>query len=84
MRAFCYCRISTPEQTFKQQLTAITNAGYQVEEHRVINEVVSGTVCAMQRPEFSKLVDKLERDDVLVISKLDRLGRDNIDIQQGC
>jgi putative DNA-invertase from lambdoid prophage Rac len=28
-----------------------------------------------------KLLDRLERDDVLVVTKLDRLGRNSIDVQ---
>lgn len=37
----------------------------------------------MERPAFRNLVEnKLEKGDTLVIAKLDRLGRDNIDVQQ--
>jgi len=30
----------------------------------------------MQRPEFSRMADRMEAGDVLVVLKLDRLGRD--------
>lgn len=33
-----------------------------------------------QRQVFSKLLDKMEKGDVLIITKLDRLGRDAIDV----
>ena len=33
-----------------------------------------------QRKGFSKLLDKMERGDVLTVTKLDRLGRDAIDV----
>jgi len=37
----------------------------------------------MQRPKFRAMVEhKLEAGDQLVVLKLDRLGRDNIDVQQ--
>ena len=36
----------------------------------------------LQRPGFLKLLDRLERDDVLVVTKLDRLGRNSIDVQR--
>ena len=37
----------------------------------------------MLRPEFANLVNiKLESGDTLVVLKLDRLGRDNIDVQK--
>lgn len=34
----------------------------------------------MQRRGFSRLMDKLEAGDVLIVTKLDRLGRDAIDV----
>ncbi|HDY7818070.1 recombinase family protein [Vibrio vulnificus] len=82
-RIFAYCRVSTVEQTTENQIIAIRNAGYEVEENRVISETVSGSVLAMERKEFKTLVEhKLESGDTLVVLKLDRLGRDNIDVQQ--
>ncbi|ENE3657758.1 recombinase family protein, partial [Shigella flexneri] len=45
-------------------------------------EVISGATPAMDRPQFVKLVDKLEEGDCLVVTKIDRLGRDNIDVQK--
>lgn len=35
----------------------------------------------MERPEFAKLYGKLEAGDVLVVTKLDRLGRNAMDIR---
>lgn len=81
-RTFAYCRVSTTEQTTENQIQAILKAGYDVQPNRVISETVSGSVQAMKRPEFSRLMDKMESGDQLVVLKLDRLGRDNIDIQQ--
>lgn len=82
-RIFAYCRVSTIEQTTENQILAIRNAGYEVQDNRVISETVSGSVLAMERKEFRALVDhKLEAKDMLVVLKLDRLGRDNIDVQQ--
>ncbi|HDM8229820.1 TPA: recombinase family protein [Vibrio campbellii] len=82
-RIFAYCRVSTVEQTTDNQILAIRNSGYDIEESRVISETVSGSTLAMQRPEFKTLVEhKLEAKDMLVVLKLDRLGRDNIDVQQ--
>lgn len=82
-RTFAYCRVSTVEQTTENQIIAIRNAGYDIKENRVISETVSGSVSAMQRKGFKMLIDhKLEQGDTLVVLKLDRLGRDNIDVQQ--
>lgn len=33
-----------------------------------------------QRIGFSRLLDKMEKGDVLIVTKLDRLGRDAIDV----
>ncbi|TOJ17091.1 recombinase family protein, partial [Vibrio parahaemolyticus] len=82
MRSFAYCRVSTTEQTTENQTLAIANAGFEVQTNRVVSETISGSVKAMDRPEFSKLVDRLEEGDCLIVLKLDRLGRDAIDIQQ--
>lgn len=82
MRTFAYCRVSTAEQDTETQILAIRKAGYEVQDSRIISEVVSGGMQAMQRPEFKALVEhKLEAGDRLVVLKLDRLGRDSIDIQ---
>lgn len=82
-RVFAYCRVSTCEQNPENQIIAIRQAGYLVEDHRIITEVVSGGVQAMKRKAFSEMmIHKLEAGDQLVVLKLDRLGRDNIDVQQ--
>lgn len=83
MRRFCYCRVSTTEQTTENQVLSIKQHGYYIEPSRVISEVISGSVEAMQREKFNTLVDlQLERGDELIVLKLDRLGRDNIDVQK--
>jgi len=82
-RVFAYCRVSTTEQSTENQIKAIESAGYNIEKQRVISETISGSVESMKRPEFSALVNhKLELGDVLVVLKIDRLGRDNIDVQK--
>ncbi|MBD1405655.1 recombinase family protein [Leclercia adecarboxylata] len=82
-RTFAYCRVSTSEQTTENQIMAIRQAGYDILDSRVIPETVSGGVQAMQRKGFADMVThKLEKGDRLVVLKLDRLGRDNIDVQQ--
>ena len=79
-RTFSYARVSTPDQTTDNQLVEIAAAGFAVKPQRAFVEAVSGKVPAMQRPQFSKLLSKLEEGDVLVVTKLDRLGRDAADV----
>jgi len=79
-RTFAYARVSTTEQETMNQVREIEAAGFKVEAHRIISETVSGSVSAMQRPGFTRLLDKMEQGDVLIVTKLDRLGRDAIDV----
>jgi putative DNA-invertase from lambdoid prophage Rac len=45
-------------------------------------ETISGSLQASARPVFAKLLERLEPGDVLVVTKLDRLGRNAIDVRQ--
>lgn len=80
-RVFAYCRVSTSDQTTENQVREIQAAGFSVSENRIIAETVSGSVQASERKGFSKLLDKLESGDVLVVTKLDRLGRNAMDVR---
>lgn len=80
-RTFAYCRVSTSDQTTDNQTHAIKAAGYTLRANRVTSETISGSVPAMERPGFAALLHKMESGDTLVVLKLDRLGRDSIDIQ---
>src|SRR5690349_13619114 len=78
-RAFAYLRVSTPGQTTDNQLQEIRAAGFAIELRRVVTETVSGSLATARRPGFARLLDRLEPGDVLVVTKLDRLGRDAMD-----
>ena len=80
-RTFAYCRVSTADQTTDNQVREIAAAGFAVEPKRVVEETVSGSVAAMERAGFAKLVDRLEAGDVLIVTKLDRLGRNAMDVR---
>lgn len=79
-RAFAYARVSTIEQEPENQIREIKAAGFAIEPHRIITETVSGSVAISGRKGFSRLLDKMESGDVLVVTKLDRLGRDAVDV----
>lgn len=79
-RTFAYARVSTLDQDLQNQLGEIAAAGFQVEPHRIVTETISGSMSIERRKGFARLLDKMEQGDVLVVTKLDRLGRDAIDV----
>jgi putative DNA-invertase from lambdoid prophage Rac len=80
-RNFAYCRVSTADQTHENQLLEIQAAGFQIEPRRVISETVSGSTAALERKGFKRIIDRLEEGDVLIVTKLDRLGRNAMDVR---
>jgi putative DNA-invertase from lambdoid prophage Rac len=58
-RTFVYARVSTSDQTTDNQVREVEQAGFAVEPHGVIAETVSGSVAAMERMGFARLVDRL-------------------------
>lgn len=81
-RVFAYCRVSTHEQNTENQRREIEAAGFALDKRRIVEESISGSVAALQRPGFTKLLDRLEAGDVLIVTKLDRLGRNAMDVRE--
>lgn len=80
-RTFAYCRVSTLDQAVENQVDEIRRAAFLVNDQRVVTETISGSTAAMERPQFARLVDRLEDGDVLLVTKLDRLGRNAMDVR---
>lgn len=80
-RTFAYCRVSTQDQTTDNQLREIQASGFAVDARRIVTESISGSVTASERPGFAKLLDRMEEGDVLVVTKMDRLGRNAMDVR---
>jgi len=80
-RVFAYCRVSTSDQNTDNQILEIEAAGFNIDARRVVTETVSGSTPAMERKEFQRLVERIEWGDVLVVTKLDRLGRNAMDVR---
>lgn len=81
VRTFLYCRVSTADQSTDNQVSEVEAAGFKVEPRRIVVETVSGSVPAMERKGFVKLLDRMEAGDVLLVTKLDRLGRNAMDVR---
>lgn len=79
-RVFAYSRVSTHDQTTDNQILEIKAAGFDIQPQRFITEIVSGSTPMESRAGFQKLLERMEAGDVLVVTKLDRLGRNSIDV----
>lgn len=81
-RVFGYSRVSTSDgrQSTENQRLAIEQANYKIARGRWFEDKLSGSTPALTRPQFNKMVDRLEESDTVVVVELSRLGRDAIDV----
>jgi len=73
MARYGYARVSTKEQNPNSQHDALTAAG--IAEENIVIEKISGKLAS--RPKLDKLLAKLERGDVVVVTRLRRIGRNH-------
>ncbi len=77
MKAAIYCRVSTQEQFADKQEEInkeyCKRMGYEI--YKVYKDIISGSTTS--RPDFNKLLEDMRhfKFDVIVVTKLDRLGR---------
>lgn len=64
-----YIRISTQDQNYNLQEDALNKLGCEM----IFKETVSGA--KKERPQLKKLLEQIRKGDVIVVYKLDRLGR---------
>ncbi|CDT32207.1 recombinase family protein [Vibrio coralliirubri] len=64
-----YARVSTDDQNEDSQIDSLESAGCE----RIYIEKCSGK--SKQRPELERMIDALREGDVVVVQRLDRLGR---------
>ncbi|MDA5543945.1 recombinase family protein [Yersinia rochesterensis] len=80
MANFGYGRVSTMQQVTENQRLELEQAGWTFDFW--FTDVVSGKVPAIQRKAFAEMLGKIRTGETLVVAKLDRLGRDAIDVLQ--
>jgi DNA invertase Pin-like site-specific DNA recombinase len=78
MRLFGYARVSTSQQSLDIQIKALQEAG--VLSHRILTDKSSGTHTDREGLHLLRL--KVEEGDIILVKKLDRLGRDTADMIQ--
>lgn len=78
MRHFGYARVSTSQQSLEAQTHALEQAG--VQPRRIFTDKASGK--DNEREGLNLLKLKVETGDIILITKLDRLGRDTADMIQ--
>lgn len=69
-----YARVSTKDQELEIQSTRLAKAGCEL----FFEEKISGAL--KRRPQLEKLLSQLRKDDVLVVTKLDRLARSTAEL----
>lgn len=77
---FAYLRVSKDDDvmTTANQRLELEQAGYRIAYWH--EDFVSGSTQAMARPGFAAMLAKIRDGETLVVSKLDRLGRDALDV----
>ena len=78
MKQYAYIRVSTKEQRIDRQLEALKP--YQVPQKNIYCDYQSGK--NFIRPEYQKLLRRLQCKDLLIIKSIDRLGRNYSEILQ--
>ena len=78
VKQYAYIRVSTKEQRIDRQLEALKP--YQVPQKNIYCDYQSGK--NFIRPEYQKLLRRLQCKDLLIIKSIDRLGRNYSEILQ--
>lgn len=76
-KTYGYVRVSSTEQNEDRQLVALTEAG--VLRKNIYMDKLSGK--DFNRPQYKKMLKKLNSGDLLYVSSIDRLGRNYEEIQ---
>jgi DNA invertase Pin-like site-specific DNA recombinase len=73
-----YARVSTNKQKLDSQILALRNA--DIREDRIFTDMMTGATD--NRDGLKKLLARAERDDMIICTKMDRLGRNTADMIQ--
>jgi DNA invertase Pin-like site-specific DNA recombinase len=74
MATFGYARVSTDGQTLDAQIAQLNEAG----AIKIFSEKESGA--RSDRPQLARAIEVLDKGDVLLVTRLDRLARSTLDL----
>ena len=77
-KEYGYARVSSKEQNLNRQIDALTEFG--LSPRRIYADKASGK--DFNRPQYRRLLRRIEHGDTIVIKSIDRLGRDYEEIIQ--
>lgn len=80
MTVLAYVRVSTDDQSTDAQCHAIAQHYNIADDHWFHDEATSGATKALQRSGFKELFKFARKGDTLIVTAIDRLGRDTIDL----
>jgi DNA invertase Pin-like site-specific DNA recombinase len=77
---FAYLRVSKSDDvmTTANQRLELEQAGHRIDYWH--EDTISGSTPALSRPGFADMLAKMRDGETLIVSKLDRLGRDAMDV----
>lgn len=78
MKKYACWRVSSNEQNEARQLKAFRECGEEIDE--IFGDKMSGK--SMARPDYQRMVEKLEPGDLVIFSSLDRMSRSYDDIAE--
>lgn len=71
-----YARVSTHQQTLELQISTLLKEG--IREDRIFTDIMTGSTD--QREGLQKLLARAEKEDIIVCTKMDRMGRNTADM----
>jgi DNA invertase Pin-like site-specific DNA recombinase len=74
MATFAYGRVSTAHQDLQSQCLELVNAGWSIDYW--VSDTISGKSASSQRPALKEPLTKIRDGEILLVAKLNRLGRD--------
>ena len=78
MATYACWRVSSNEQNEARQLKAFRECGEKIDE--IFGDKMSGK--SMARPDYQRMIEKLEPGDLVIFSSLDRMSRSYDDIAE--